>query len=223
MKRTRTTPAKSVLLTGFDPFDRSALNPSWLAVQRLHGTRIAGHRVHALQLPTEYARAPVLLRRAIRELRPAMVLCVGQAGGRAAISLERVAVNLADARIPDNAGAQPCDQLLVDDAPAAYFARLPLKAMAAALRKAGIPVELSQTAGLFVCNAIFFHLCHTLATRFRTTRGGFIHVPYLPEQVAERHAVPSMDLETMVRALRICTRIALAGEAGSAEAEGATH
>jgi len=223
MKRARTTPAKPVLLTGFDPFDKTPVNPSWLAAERLHGARIAGHRVHSLQLPTEYARAPVLLRRAIRELRPALVLCVGQAGGRSAISLERLAVNLADARIPDNAGARPCDQALVDDAPPAYFARLPLKAMAAALRKAGIPVELSQSAGLFVCNAVFFHLCHALATRYRSLHGGFIHVPYLPEQVVERHGVPSMDLETMVRALRICIRTALAGGTDLQESEGATH
>ena len=111
----------------------------------------------------------------------------------------------------------------MDDAPAAYFARLPLKAITAALRKSGIPVELSQSAGLFVCNAVFFHLCHALATRYRTMRGGFIHVPYLPEQVVERHGVASMDLDTMGRALRICIRVALAGDGGPAEAEGGTH
>lgn len=220
MRRAR---APTILLTGFDPFGGEAENPSWLAVERLRGRLIAGHRVRALRLPTEYARAPAMLRRALRELRPALVLCVGQAGGRSAVSLERVALNLADARIPDNAGARPCDEPLVTGAPPAYFAQLPLKAMAAALREAGIPVEVSQTAGLFVCNAVFFGLCHALATRHAGTRGGFIHVPYLPVQVVARPGVPSMALETMVEALRICARVALTQETDLAAGEGGTH
>ena len=213
----------TILLTGFDAFDGAEVNPSWLAVEQLHGERIAGRRVHALQLPTEYARAPLVLRRALRELRPELVLCVGQAGGRPAISLERVALNLADARIADNAGARPCDATLVAGAPPAYFSRLPLKAIAAALRAAGIPVEVSQSAGLFVCNAVFFGLCHALATRHRALRGGFIHVPFLPSQAIDRPGTPSMALETMVEALRICVRVALAREADVATGEGATH
>lgn len=195
-----------VLLTGFDAFGGQDLNPSWLAVQALHGRQIAGHRVVAAQLPTAFAGAPARLLALIGTHRPVLVICVGQAGGRSALSLERVAINLLDARIADNASAQPVDEPVVAGAPTAYFSTLPLKAMLAALQRAGLAAEVSQTAGTFVCNQVFFALMHALATRrgWRRTRGGFIHVPWLPAQGS-----PSMALADIVRGLHLAVRVAL--------------
>ena len=195
-----------VLLTGFDAFGGQALNPSSLAVHALRGRRIAGHRVVTAELPTAFDSAPARLRALIETHRPALVVCVGQAGGRAAISLERVAINLIDARIADNALAQPVDEPVVPGAPAAYFSTLPLKAMLAALQRDGLAAEVSQTAGTFVCNQVFYALMHALATRrgWGRLRGGFIHVPWLPEQ-----GTPSMPLADIVRGLRVAVRVAL--------------
>lgn len=200
-------PRPTVLLTGFDPFGGERLNPSWEAVQSLHHKRIAGHTVVARQLPTVFDASLLELARLLREHRPALVICVGQAGGRAAISLERIAINVNDARIPDNAAAQPVDTPVVADGPAAYFTSLPIKAMLQALQRAGIAAEVSQTAGTFVCNHVFYGLMHELATRrgFRRTRGGFVHVPWLPEQ-----GQPSMATDELVRGLRVAIAAALA-------------
>ncbi|MCL4817972.1 MAG: pyroglutamyl-peptidase I [Vicinamibacteria bacterium] len=200
---------KTVLLTGFDPFDGEKVNPSWEAVKRLRGARIAGHTVAVARLPTEFERAPKALVRTMARHQPALVLCVGQAGGRPAISIERVAVNLLDARIADNAGAKPVDVPVIAGAPAAYFAPLPVKAMATALREAGIPAEISYTAGTFVCNAVLFALCHHLAERRSPVPAGFVHIPYLPAQAAGKPGAPSLDLDIVGRALRICIRAAL--------------
>ncbi len=196
----------SVLLTGFEPFGGEAVNPSGLAVMALHGRRIAGHRVVAALLPTVFGAALSRLDTLLRQHRPALVICVGQAGGRAALSLERVAINLDDARIADNAAQQPIDTPVVPGGPAAYFTTLPVKAMLFALERAHIAAEVSQTAGTFVCNHVFYGLMHALATRraYRRTRGGFIHVPWLPEQGA-----PSMALDDLVRGLRLAVRVAL--------------
>jgi pyroglutamyl-peptidase len=195
-----------VLLTGFDAFGGEALNPSWLAVQALQGRRVAGHRIVAAQLPTVFDASRQRLEALLRQHRPGLVICTGQAGGRAALSLERVAINVDDARIPDNAGAQPVDTPVVAAGPAAYFSTLPIKAMRAALERAGLPAEVSQTAGTFVCNHVFYALMHALATvrGLRQTRGGFLHVPWLPEQ-----GTPSMPLEQMVAGLRVALRTAL--------------
>lgn len=142
-----TTFTPNVLLTGFEPFAGDTVNPSWGAVSPLHGRRIAGHRVVARRLPVVFGASLKTLRAAICETQPRVVLCVGQAGGRAAISIERIAINVDDARIPDNAGACPVDAAIVADGPAAYFSTLPIKSMLAALREADIPAEVSQTAG----------------------------------------------------------------------------
>lgn len=195
-----------VLLTGFDPFGGEALNPSWLAVQALHRRRVAGHRIVAAQLPTVFGAALVQLQTLLSTHRPALVVCVGQAGGRAALSLERVAINLDDARIADNAGARPVDTPVVCGGPAAYFSTLPVKAMLLALQRRGLPAEVSQTAGTFVCNHVFYGLMHTLASvpALAATRGGFIHVPWLAPQGS-----PCMTLEAMVQGLRLALRVAL--------------
>jgi pyroglutamyl-peptidase len=207
-----------VLLTGFDAFGGETLNPSWMAVQALHGRRIAGHQLVAAQLPTVFDASLAELAQLLGQHKPALVLCVGQAGGRAAISLERVAINVNDARIADNAAAQPTDTPVVAGGPAAYFSTLPIKAMLQALLREGIAAEVSQTAGTFVCNHVFYGLMHHLSTRrgFKRTRGGFVHVPVLPEQ-----GTPGMPLEEQVRALRVAVRTALATQRDIAQGAGA--
>ncbi len=200
--------APLVLVTGFDPFDGAALNPSWEAARALHGQEIGGHRVVAGLLPTEFARPLPALQGLLATHRPRLVVCCGLAGGRPAISLERVAINVQDARIPDNAGAQPVDEPVAPEAgaPAAYFSTLPIKAMRRALHEAGIPAEISQTAGTFVCNHVFYGLMHHLAGHGpQGARGGFVHVPWLPGQ-----GEPSLPLAQMVQGLRLAIACALA-------------
>jgi pyroglutamyl-peptidase len=196
-----------ILLTGFDPFGGERVNPSWEAVHALHGRRIGGHRVVARLLPTEFAGSLRALKAAMREAAPAILLGVGQAGGRDRLSIERVAINLQDARIPDNAGAQPIDLPVIPGGPAAYFSSLPVKAMLAALQEHGLPAGLSHSAGTYVCNHIAYAMLH-LAAKRRGTRAGFIHIPYLPGQAAHLRGVPSMALDDMVRGLEIALRVA---------------
>jgi pyroglutamyl-peptidase len=195
----------TVLVTGFEPFGGQGVNPSWLAVQALHGGTVAGHRIVGAQIPTVFGESLQALRALLRQHRPTLVLCTGQAGGRPALSLERVAINVDDARIRDNAGAQPIDTPVVDGGPAAYFTSLPIKAMLQALLESGIDAEVSQTAGTFVCNHVFYGLMHELAApQWRGVRGGFMHVPWLPEQ-----GQPSMPLARIAQGLRICVEVAL--------------
>lgn len=200
-------PLPRILLTGFDPFGGENINPSWEAVRALHGRRIGGHRVVARLLPTEFAASLRMLKAAVRETAPAILLGVGQAGGRERLSIERVAINLQDARIPDNTGAQPIDLPVIAGAPAAYFSTLPVKAMLAALREHGLPAALSHTAGTYVCNHVAYAMLHLAATR-RGVRAGFMHIPYLPEQAARLRGAPSMALGDMVRGLEIALRVA---------------
>ncbi len=198
-----------ILLTGFDPFGGEIVNPSWEAVRALHGKRMAGHLVVSAQLPTEFAASLRLLKRLEREVRPVILLGVGQAGGRHQLSLERVAINLQDARIPDNAGAQPIDEPVIAGAPAAYFSTLPIKAMQAALHNAGLPAEISQTAGTYVCNHIAYAMLY-LAAKRRGIRAGFIHIPYLPQQAAHIRGAASMSQSDVERGLVIALRTAIA-------------
>ena len=207
------------LVTGFDPFGGEPVNPSQQIAQALDGQLIAGHRIVGAILPTEFGASLPALEKLLRKHRPAFVLALGQAGGRAGISLERVAVNLIDARIPDNAGLQPVDMAVVENAPNAYFSTLPIKAMLTALCEAGIPAALSQTAGTFVCNQVFFGLMRLLARR-RGARGGFVHVPYLPEQAARHAGAPGVPLETMIVAVRLCLETALTTSADEHYAAG---
>ena len=196
-----------ILLTGFDPFDGETVNPSWEAVRALHGRRVGGHLVVTRQLPTEFAASLRLLKTAMRELKPAIVLGVGQAGGRPQLSLERVAINLQDARIPDNASAQPIDEPVIAGAPAAYFSTLPLKSMLAALHDAGLPAEISHSAGTYVCNHIAYAMLH-LAAKRRGVHAGFIHIPYLPAQAASLRGAASMAQAEVERGLLIALRTA---------------
>ena len=207
MKRlaTHARPA-TVLLTGFDAFGGEAVNPSWLVAQALHGEILQGHLVVAAELPTMFAASGKRLVGLLREHQPALVLCLGLAGGRPCLSLERIAINVQDARIADNVGAQPIDLPVIRSGPAAYFSTLPIKAMLQALTAADVPVEVSQTAGTFVCNHVFYVLMHALKKQRVAVkaRGGFVHVPYLPDQ-----GLPCMTLENMVRGMRAAINCAL--------------
>jgi pyroglutamyl-peptidase len=222
MNQARTPRLPCVLLTGFDPFGGEAVNPSWEAVRQLHGEVLRGHRVEALQLPTCFGLSLKTLRAALRRHRPALVICVGQAGGRAQLSLERIAINVDDARIADNAGRQPVDVPVVRGARAAYFSTLPIKAQLLALRAAGLPAEISQTAGTFVCNHVFYGLMHALRGSPRT-RGGFVHIPYLPEQAARHAGAPSLALEQVCAGLRVMLDTALVTRHDRRVGAGATH
>lgn len=198
-----------ILLTGFEPFGGETVNPSAPLVQALHGARIAGHRVASTLLPVAFDESLLRLRVAIEKHSPAWVLCIGQAGGRSQLSLERIAINIDDARIPDNAGRQPVDEPIATDGPAAYFSTLPIKAMLAALRDAGYPAEISQTAGTYVCNHVFYGLMHAISAR-PGVRGGFLHIPYLPEQAARHSGAPSLPLELGIAAVRLALAVAVA-------------
>ena len=188
---------QNVLLTGFEPFDKAAVNPSWEAVRQLDGVQLCeGVQMVSHCLPCAFATAAETLLQLINELRPAMVIATGLGPGRSDISVERVAINVNDARIPDNLGAQPIDIAVVDGGPAAYFSTLPIKGMVKAVREAGIAASVSQTAGTFVCNQVFYHLQHALVGT--GVRSGFIHVPGLPGS-----SEPSMVLSTTVEGLRV--------------------
>jgi pyroglutamyl-peptidase len=212
----------TVLLTGFEPFGDEATNPSWDAVRALQGVRIGGHRIETRCLPVVFGEANQQLRKAIAETKPALIVCVGQAGGRAQLSLERVAINVDDARRPDNAGNAPIDAAIVADGPAAYFTSLPIKRLRQALQRAGIPAEVSQTAGTYVCNHVFYGLMHALRNK-RGLRGGFVHIPYSPDQAARHAGAPSLPTATVVEALRIIVRTTLKHPDDLAIAVDATH
>lgn len=219
---TTQAPAKTVLLTGFEPFNGAAINPSWEAVRALDGWSGPGFAVVARQLPCVFGTALDVLRESIAGVRPDIVIAVGQAGGRSEISLERVAINVDDASIRDNVGNQPVDTPVAADGPAAYFASLPVKAIVKALRLRGFPSGVSQTAGTFVCNHVFYGLMHQ--TVGQPVKAGFIHVPFLPEQAADRpERPPSMALRDIVDALRIAVEVAVVTETDTQEAGGATH
>ena len=187
---------KRILVTGFDPFGGQPVNPAREAVLRLPDT-VGGYEIIKLEIPTVFGLAAETVLQAAEELRPHAILCVGQAGGRSAVTPEVVAINLREATIPDNAGNIPVNTPVVENAPAAYFSTLPVRDMVQAVKERGIPCALSYTAGTFVCNDLLYTLLH----HYRDTdvKVGFVHIPYLPEQAGE--GVPSMELNTVVEAL----------------------
>ena len=210
----------AILLTGFDPFGGGAHNPSWLIAQALHGQRIAGHQVVAAQLPTVFGQSLQRLQSLLQEHQPSITLCLGLAGGRAALSIERIGININDARIPDNCGAQPIDTPVQVGGPAAYFASLPIKTMLRAVQRAGVPCEVSQTAGTFVCNHVLYGLMHLLAQGAapQGARGGFVHVPWLSGQ-----GEPHLPLRNMVRGIHAALWAAVLAPQDIALQAGATH
>ena len=184
---------KKLLITGFDPFGGESINPSWEAVQKLPDI-VGGFVLCKLQIPTVFDQAANCVLQQANEFGPDIILCVGQAGGRNAVTPERIAVNIRDARIVDNAGNQPQDALIIPDGPAAYFATVPVTSMVDAIQQIQLPADVSNSAGTFVCNDVLYTLLHHYANS--DTKVGFIHVPYLPEQ-----GTPSMTLDQIVNAL----------------------
>ena len=184
---------KKLLITGFDPFGGELINPAWEAVKLLPDT-IGEYNLYKLEIPTVYQRAGEKVLSAAQTLRPDVILCIGQAGGRKAVTPERVAINVRDARICDNAGNRPEDESVVPGAPTAYFTTVPIKKMTQAISTAGYPAAVSDSAGTFVCNDVLYTLLHHYADT--EVRVGFIHVPFLPEQ-----GQPSLPLADTVAAL----------------------
>ena len=213
---------QKVLITGFEPFGGERVNPSWEVVKQLNDMELAGARIIARQLPCVFGAALEALNTAIEEVQPVMVLAIGQAGGRTDITIERVAINVDDARIPDNQGKQPIDEPIVENGPAAYFSTLPIKAMVGSMREAGIPASVSQTAGTYVCNHVMYGLLHRLSDQ-QAIKGGFIHIPYLPEQAAAHPGAPSMAATTVLFALELAISIALQVEYDLKVVGGGTH
>ena len=215
----------NILLTGFEPFGGESVNPSWEIARALDGWVCEGRTVRAVRLRCAFGDALRTLDDALAAHRPELVVCLGQAGGRAEISIERAALNVDDARIPDNLGRQPIDAAVVPEGPAAYFSTLPIKALAHDLRGAGIAAAVSNTAGTFVCNHVFYALMHRLATTpaLAQARGGFVHVPYTPEQVADRPGTPAMALATQVEGIRRALRSALLTRVDVRETAGREH
>ena len=200
---------RNILVTGFEPFGGESINPALEAVKRLDGREIGACRVVTRALPVvRHASVDTLIAH-VRETDPVLVVAVGQAGGRQDITPERVAINVDDFRIPDNGGLQPVDEPIVAGAPVAYWSTLPIKAMVDAMRKAGVPASVSNTAGTFVCNHLFYGLMHHLAQTGSSVRGGFVHIPYLPEQAARLGGQPSMAVDTVVRGLEVAIGAAL--------------
>lgn len=189
-----------ILVTGFDPFGGEKINPALEAVKGLADT-IKGAEIKKLEIPTVFGKSADVVKAAIEEFKPDYVLNIGQAGGRFAISPERVAINVDDARIADNEGNQPIDVAIKEDGEAAYFTQLPVKAMVTAIKKAGVPGEVSNTAGTFVCNHIMYQAQYMIHKNYPEIKGGFIHVPYIPEQVVDKAGQPAMSLSDMTKGL----------------------
>ena len=192
----------TILITGFEPFDGELVNPSYQAIMQLPDY-FGNHPIIKKELPTAFRQSVSLLEQFIKYHQPNLVICVGQAGGRFAITPERVAINIDDAHIPDNASVQPVDCPIYPDGPAAYFSSLPCKAIVENIKKAGIPADISDTAGTFVCNHVMYGLLHLISERSLKITAGFIHVPYTTAQVLNKPAMPSLTLSQIRDALYI--------------------
>jgi pyroglutamyl-peptidase len=206
----------TVLLTGFEPFGGERVNASQEIVHALAGRVVAGHRVVGVVLPCVFRSAIVALKRSIRRSAPALVIALGEAAGRSEITPERIAINVDDARIPDNSGLQPIDRPVIRGGPAAYWSTLPIKTIVAALRARQIAASVSQTAGTFVCNHTFYGLMHALRRR-PGLRGGFIHVPSLAGRARRKEAGPS--LATMIRGIELAIQTTTDLDAGGGQTE----
>ncbi|MDO5047221.1 MAG: pyroglutamyl-peptidase I [Anaerococcus sp.] len=193
-----------ILITGFDPFGGEKTNPAIEAVKRIDED-IKGAEIYKLEIPTVFGKSADLVESKIKEIKPDVILSIGQAGGRYDITVERVAINEDDARIADNEGNQPIDTKIREDGENAYFATLPIKAMVEEIKKEGIPASISNSAGTFVCNHIMYQDLY-LAEKYGNIKAGFIHVPFLPEQVKDKPNTASMSLESIVKGLNAAVR-----------------
>ena len=201
-----------VLVTGFDPFGGDKVNPAYEAVKKMPD-EISGAEIIKVEVPTVFEKSSQVVKEAIQQHQPDVVICV-----------ERVAINLAEARIPDNEGNQPFDTALEENGPAAYFTSLPIKAMTKNVQDHGLPAYISYTAGTFVCNDIMYRLLHLIETQFPAIRGGFIHVPFSPDQVIDRPVgTPSMSLEDIASSLTYAVEAAVENKEDISGNAGTTH
>lgn len=191
-----------ILVTGFDPFGGEKMNPSIESVKKLPD-RIAEAEIIKLEIPTVAYKSLSIIKDAIYQYQPDIILSVGQAGGQSDLTIERVGINVLDFSIKDNEGNQPIDEAIFKDGPAAYFSNLPIKAIVKKIQEEGIPASISNTAGTFVCNHVLYGVRYMLEQEFPTIKSGFIHIPYLPEQVIKKTNVPSMALDVISKGL-IC-------------------
>ena len=194
-----------VLVTGFDPFGGEKLNPALEAIKSLP-SEIRGAEVRWLEVPTVFYKSAKILEEEIRIYQPDIVLCIGQAGGRKGLTPERVAINQDDARIQDNEGNQPIDLPIRPDGASAYFSSLPIKAMVQAIKEEGLPASVSNTAGTFVCNHLMYQVLYLVEKEFPTIKAGFMHIPYMMEQVIDKPNTPAMDLVDIVRGIEAAIR-----------------
>lgn len=200
---------KNILVTGFDPFGGESINPALESIKQLKGLLVGEYQVVIREIPTVFGLSCERLIEAVEETNPDIVICVGQAGGRPDITVERVAVNVNDARIPDNEHNQPIDTPIIEGGPVGYWSTLPIKAMVKDMRESGVPASISQTAGTFVCNHLFYGLMHYVAQSGKAIRGGFIHIPFLPEQAVHHTGQPHMSMETIVKGLKVAIESAV--------------
>lgn len=190
-----------ILLTGFDAFGDEKINPASLVLEKI--PKIIGDaKIHKLIIPTVFGKSASLVEEKIEEIRPDIIISLGQAGGRSHITIERVAINIDDASIDDNEGNRPIDRIIREDGEPAYFATIPIKAIIKKLQKSSIPASISNTAGTYVCNHVMYQDLY-LANKYKNIRAGFIHLPFLPDQVVDKNGMASMDLQTMVAAIKL--------------------
>lgn len=212
-----------VLVTGFEPFGGEQVNPAYLAVEMLPDC-VKGAQIVKKEIPTAFYESREVLSKCMKEEEPDLVFCIGQAGGRAGITIEKVAINLAEAGIPDNNGKQPEDEPIVEGGKTAYFTNLPVKAMVKRIGEAGIPASISYTAGTYVCNYLFYSVMDEIEHAFPNTRGGFIHVPYATEQgVGKSSNTPTMEVATISRAIEVAILAAIENEQDIQGNAGITH
>ena len=212
-----------ILITGFDPFDKEKINPAYEAVKLLPD-RIGNAEIVKLEIPTVFGKGGAEVEKAIESCMPDCVICVGQAGGRSSITVEKVAINYIDARIADNEGNQPINTAIVPNGPAAYFSTLPVRSMVENMRSNGVPANLSFTAGTFVCNEVMYRLLHLTHTKYHHIKGGFIHVPYTTQQAATKaDGTASMDENTIAKGLEYAILAVCQNKEDSGNFMGTTH
>lgn len=213
---------KKILVTGFDPFGGEHINPAIESVKRLP-KKILGVEIIPLEIPTVIGVSLEKIEEAIKLHDPDVILSIGQAGGRSDISVERIGINVDDCRIPDNAGNQPIDEPIRKDGPAAYFSSLPIKAMVEHISSHGIPASISNTAGTFICNHVLYGVRYMVETTYPKKRSGFIHIPFLPQQVADKKEVASMQLELIVEGIILAIEAIIQHQEDLKISRGTTH
>lgn len=212
-----------ILVTGFDPFDKDIINPAYEAVKRLPD-EIKEAKIIKLEIPTSFERSRIAIEEAIEKYSPDVILSIGQAGGRNEITIEKVAINLLEARIKDNDGYQPLDKPIKEDGETAYFTNLPIKGMVAHIKENNIPANISYTAGTFVCNSVMYNILYLIDKKFPHIKGGFIHVPFLPEQAVLKNPIPSsMSLDMISKAIELAIEAILINKDNKDLIIGKTH